>query len=204
MKIVGISGKIGVGKTTVARMLCDMVPTLERAAFSDILTREVAEKYSVPLINFYDAKETPVQPTPERIAVGWPEHMKTQAMAVCDLMQWYGTDVVRAGNPLYWVAAMREHLREIRDGGVTTAVIDDVRFPDEASMVRESGGLLVRIETYPGYSVPADMGALQNETALDGWKDWDRVFRPAYGEQHLREIAEELVIMAGMTRQGTV
>lgn len=192
VKIVGISGKVGVGKTTVARMLCERVPGMEKAAFGTIIKREIADKYAIPLVYFYEAKGASIYPTPERIAAGWPEQMKKRSITVRELMQWYSTGVVGAGNSLYWVAAMREHLREMRARGVAITVIDDARFPDEATMIRAASGVLVRIEAYPGYCAPADTGAHQSERVLDGWTDWDAVFRPEYGEEHLCAVVKSL------------
>lgn len=181
MQIIGISGKMGVGKTTVARMLCELIPGAERIAFGDILKREMAGIFGVPLGYFYDRKEMNVAATPERRAAGM-----TQSMTVRELMQWYGTEVVRKENPDYWVHAMREKLRNMRATGVPVAIIDDVRFPNEAALIKELGGSLIRINPYQGYEKDS---AHLSETALDAYAAWDACFAPEYGEVALSDVA---------------
>lgn len=51
-------------------------------------------------------------------------------------------------------------------------VVSEAEYFGEADMIRENRGILVRIETYPGYVI-SDEGARKSETALDGWAGWD-------------------------------
>ena len=188
MKLIGISGKMGVGKSTVANIIVKQVPGSERTAFGDILKRDVAEAYQLPLVYLYEAKHTVIHANAERIKAGWPEGR--EALTVRELLQWYGTDFVRAQNPDYWVVAMREHLRSLRD--VPLVVIDDIRFPNEADLIHALGGTLVRINPYPGYTVSPDIATHASETALDGWMDWDAEYTPAYGEEALKRVAMDV------------
>ena len=43
---IGISGKIGVGKTTVAKMLLKKFPSYKKIAFGDFLKQEVSQKFN--------------------------------------------------------------------------------------------------------------------------------------------------------------
>jgi len=192
MQLIGLSGKMGVGKSTVANMIVKQVPGAERAAFGDILKREVAEAYQLPLVYLYEAKHTVIHANAERIKAGWPEGIKT--LTVRELLQWYGTDFVRAQNPDYWIVAMREHLRSLRD--VPLVILDDVRFGNEANLVLELGGKLVRIEPYPGYTVSANIAAHASETALDEWDHWHAVYTPAHGEEELKRVAMDVIAEA--------
>ncbi|MDL2315620.1 hypothetical protein LJC59_00860 [Desulfovibrio sp. OttesenSCG-928-A18] len=189
MNLIGLSGKMGVGKTTVANMIKELVPGTERVAFGDLLKREVAERFDIPLAVFYHDKNKRICANPQRFEAGWPG--TRSVMTARELLQWYCTDLVRAQNPDYWTVAMREHLRTLR--GVPLVVIDDVRFPNEANFIKESSGMLVRIEAYPGYTVSADVAGHASETALDDWQTWDMVFRPELGEEALLGVAEGIL-----------
>ena len=83
------------------------------------------------------------------------------------LQHWGGAR--RAQNPDYWVVQLRDAIRNINqesvmgatgggaegdaavaDGGVTRLVIvDDMRYPNEADMLRGLGGVLIRLEVSP-------------------------------------------------------
>lgn len=58
--------------------------------------------------------------------------------------------------PDFWVNAWRHRVKDALMVN-RPVVTDDCRFPNEAAIVRELGGVLVRIiPAYPGYSAPAD------------------------------------------------
>ena len=58
------------------------------------------------------------------------------------IMQKVGTDAMRANWPTIWVEALR---RKLLDSPHTNSVITDCRFLNEAEMIRELGGYLIRI-----------------------------------------------------------
>lgn len=171
--IVGISGKIGTGKSTVARYLHEHLfhagyPVL-RQPFAGLLKSEVAEKFGFPRA-FCDTTEG------KDIVI---EHaLLPRPMRVREILQWYGTDVIRAEEPDYWVMAMDKLLEPVSSR--TVIIIDDVRFPNEADFVRRQGGLLVRLRPYNGWE-PGPYANHESETILDGYDAWDRVYCPEYG-----------------------
>jgi hypothetical protein len=172
--LIGISGKIGVGKTTLANEICKL-SGFTRTAFGDVLKREVSERFGFDPQLCYSA-------TGKEAVVFHPDFPNPNgAMTVRQVLQWYGTDVCRKQHPGYWVRRMNE---EIPDGDV---IIDDVRFPDEADFVRDRGGLLVRLLPYPEW-IPGEFAEHKSETALDGYKPWDLVLAPNFGG--LPEMAE--------------
>lgn len=78
-------------------------------------------------------------------------------------MQWWGTEYRRHSTPGYWVNKTRERIANIAAvGRANLIVITDVRFADEAAMVRELGGKLIQI-TRPGTGGGA--GTHESETA---------------------------------------
>mgnify|MGYP006896949256 CR=1 FL=1 len=65
--------------------------------------------------------------------------------------------------------------------------VHDVRFKEEAGLIRDMGGLVVRLEPYPGWK-PGPYADHQSETDLDDWQWFDLVLHPQFGQ--LRETAE--------------
>lgn len=64
-----------------------------------------------------------------------------------ELLQWIGTDVIRKRFPGHWVRLMEHRVRGLQDRVGKTALItvDDVRFEDEAELIRKLGGVVVHI-----------------------------------------------------------
>lgn len=132
MKLIGLAGRMGVGKDTVAAML--RPHGYERLAFADALRDEVAE-----------AIHTGDYPAPECLtaealeAFGMAKvaevYSKPTTPRMRALLQQWGTEYRRSQREDYWVSIMREKLATVE-----AAVISDVRFPDEADLVHELGG----------------------------------------------------------------
>ena len=77
---IGISGKMGTGKTTVARMLLAKFPQYQRKGFGDFLKEEVAERFNFPLECCYERKNE---------VVLHPD-LPNGAMSVRRILQWWG------------------------------------------------------------------------------------------------------------------
>ena len=166
---IGISGKMGTGKTTVARMLLAKFPQYQRKGFGDFLKEEVAERFNFPLEYCYKRKNE---------VVLHPD-LPNGAMSVRQILQWWG-DKRRRENQLYFVNKMRIFLDKYNK-----IIIDDVRFPEEAGLIRNYGGVLIRIHPYPGYKY-TEQSYYVSETALDGYHGWDLEFKPDFGKEFLR------------------
>ncbi len=144
MKLIALCGAAGAGKDTVA----DILPA-RKLAFADALYREVAEAWGIEqhVLRCRETKETPQ----ERLALfrcaddnfvvdsHFGDHWGV-ARSPRQILQWWG-DYRRAQDPDYFVKQMRP------DGDT---VITDVRFPNEAALVRQLGGQLWQIRR-PGY-----------------------------------------------------
>ena len=178
-QIIGISGKIGTGKSTVARMLLDELQAVDAwRDFGDELKREVSEKFGFPLKYCYtpEGKETVIL------------HHELPAcgqMTVRSILQWHG-EVRRKQDPQHWVRELQEWMLANRPNKL---VIGDVRYREEAAWIARHSGKLFRIEPYPEWR-PGTGARHKSETDLDSWKAWRMVFYPRYGK--LGEVAEKV------------
>jgi hypothetical protein len=82
----------------------------------------------------------------------------------------------------YWNKQLLVVLLVLAVKGAKGAVIDDVRLPNEATLVRTLQGALVRLDMYPGYHQAAAGAEHITETALDDWTDWDYRNAPEFGQ----------------------
>lgn len=142
MKVIGLVGRMGSGKSTVANYL--------------------TEQYGFKLVKFAD----PLKDMLRAVGIGEEEiegHLKNEP---CDLlmgktprfaMQTLGTQWGRESiHPQLWVRLWLE-----RAGRHNMVVCDDCRFPNEATTIRENGGKLIRI--IPDYEGFVDRG-VQHES----------------------------------------
>jgi len=179
MKLIGISGKIGTGKTALAEELVKLTGFV-RVSLADPVKQEVSWIYGVPLEFCYHKKSMRYPIADQHVIDGafyYPPHMAT----VRELLQWHGTEVRRKQNPDFWLIQMQKRLVELEFCDCPGAVIDDVRFEDEAEFVKDNGGVLVRIDPYVGWE-PGPAARHSSETALDKYEGWNIRCRPAFGE----------------------
>ena len=184
MNVIGLSAKIGCGKTTLAKMIADKWPgVVLRESFGNLLKQECSAHFGFPVGWCYsqEGKDHPVDFTV------YPSGVVLRT--VREALQWYGTDFRRRQDPCYWAKAMQEAIelgRAAHPGALI--IIDDVRFPNEAELVLEHGSLF-RIEPYDGWQ-PGPNAEHVSETALDGYARFSGVFRPTYGMTALALVAD--------------
>lgn len=167
MKIIGLSGKIGTGKTTLANLLRGVTEFRIRS-FAALLKKEVAEFFKMDMGIFYHSKDQWLC-LPEIVFVDGVKAVLPGAgkLTARRLLQWWGTEFRRGQDPAYWVNEMLRVLENDRREGAPGVVIDDVRFPDELELVEDMDGLTVRLEPYGGWSCAEEAAAHISETALD-------------------------------------
>lgn len=148
MKIILISGKAEAGKTTAANIikyyLCGIG---KRAAI-------------VPYGQY--VKDT------AKMIFGWDGQKDENGR---QLLQWWGTDVVRKKNKNFWVNTVMR-LAAVLDGEIDYLIIDDCRFPNEIDLWKdEYGYLTLRIER-PGHdnALNDKQRKHPSETALDDYE----------------------------------
>lgn len=139
-KLVGLVGYAGSGKDAAAEALVAVGWT--RVAFADPV-RQMALAID-PLIPCHVSRSGHLSAFVA--AVGWTEAKRHPE--VRRLLQRIGTEAVRdlLGQDV-WVTLAR---RKIAAAG-TSVVVTDVRFPNEAALIRSHGGALLRV-TRPGVS----------------------------------------------------
>lgn len=192
--IIGISAKMGCGKTTLAQHLQNLlardhafgegVPVLR--AFGDPLKQEVAEAFGFPLEHCYTtggkSASFPFVSGRNNVEDMALRHFGTGHATVRELMQWYGTDYRRAEDKDYWTKAFDSYVaQDLRMGN--HLIVHDVRFENEAEWVLRKGGIMLRLEPYDGWQ-PGDFAGHASETALDEWPRFTQRFRPGHGRLH--------------------
>lgn len=187
MIVVGLSGKIGTGKSTLAGLILERIPGARRASFGALIKDETAAFFGFPR-EWCDRRNKLTQVA----LVGEPAKLFGGTLAtVRELIQWYGTDYRRKENPHCWLWAMDHALAGFVSAGVPVAVIDDVRMPEEAHLVQGwTNAFLYRLEPYPGWE-PGPYAGHITETALDAFDEWDGRFAPGLGE--LPGLADRIV-----------
>lgn len=168
--IIGISGKMGTGKTTLADMLVDRLGG-KRESFASALRREVSELFGIPesLLGDREYKER------GKVTVG------NRIISPRQLMQWWG-GIRRDGNLNYWVN------QTVRKDVEPYMVIDDVRYWNEAEVIKKRDGILIRLEPYDDWQSGSGPDHA-SETELDGYPA-TLTFYPQYGE--LSKVADKV------------
>lgn len=128
--LIGIAGHKQSGKTTLAEMLCQRL-NLPHDSFAAPIRRAVADILGISVDALEVRKETPIK----WLGGQTPRH----------LMQTLGTEWGRQMiDGELWVKAL------IQRSGGSGAVVSDVRFPNEAEAIRNSGGKVIRL-IRPGF-----------------------------------------------------
>ena len=151
MKIIGLNGLPGAGKDTVADHLVAKHGFTKRG-FADPLYEEVAQAFDVTVDWLRDrTRKELVQPELmlNNALVREPEFVylmrdagvpPNRFLSPRQVLQQWGTEYRRAQNGNYWIDQMVNFL-ESRP----VVVIPDCRFLNEADLVRDLGGTLVRV-----------------------------------------------------------
>lgn len=159
--VVGLSGKIGSGKTTLGDELIAAAGDAVCCNFADVLKREVAEIYGIDVKRCY-AQEEKNRPISD-----------TETLTIGEALQNVGA-LRRATMPNYWLERLGEHVVSLQ---CKLVVIGDARHTNEAEWVRARGGLLVRLNGDPGGVRAASKRdhTHRSETELDDYAAFDLV-----------------------------
>jgi hypothetical protein len=142
MRLVGLAGRAGSGKSLVAQHLCDTGPGESRiTGFADLLKLSAARSLGVSF---------GPDDLGARAVRGWADQLKAgheirivdsggvvvHALSGRRLLQCFGTEGHReVFGESFWIDQM-----DFAPEGVDLLVVDDVRFPDEAQAILDHGG----------------------------------------------------------------
>lgn len=172
--LICMSGKMGAGKDTVAPLVMDMLRTYAGRAdeasdavhvsFSDALHTEVDRTMRIIMYSNHEkdaasiisrTMSTPMDQAFHMVDILWsPVHSESiissrdRSTSTREAMQYWGTEVRRASDADYWVNIMRDRVRELMSEH-RDVYITDARFPNEANLVHELNGMLIRLDVTP-------------------------------------------------------
>lgn len=206
MKLIAFSGKAQAGKTTSA-LHCIETFGGTKIALGDAVKEEVrdfiiscgvacddcnlwgsaADRAELLILNVSQWSRSDYRP--RRILtkyIEWASPTQVQ-ISYRQLLQVWGTEYRRAQREDYWCEVGKQKILST-DGKV---FIDDIRFPDEVEMIKNMGGIVIRIER-PGDARIATPDH-PSETSLDGYKGFDAHIINAGDVTDLQENVERLL-----------
>ena len=159
-RVVGLTGLKGCGKSTAAAALVRDFGFVE-VCFADALKDACVAMFGWTREELDDPK-------------GKEQTCEIWGVTRRKALQRVGTDLVRNTMPSafpelnlegsFWVEVMRHKIDRLIHAGVSRIVVSDVRFDDEAALVRDLGGIVVRIMR-PGSVASTDLHASETEMA---------------------------------------
>ena len=171
VRIIGIIGKKRSGKTTLAKMLQNSIQQdniLDKAgifSFATALKRVICELFDITpdIIEEYKTKPLEIYP-----------YLTTR-----QLMQIIGTDLLRSRWPAIFIHSVHRDIvrtMDIYSLGVpeyNVAIIDDVRFQNEAEYVRQNGFLVKLMDggdTCDAHISETELETIKADIHIHGWK----------------------------------
>ena len=160
VQLIGISGKLGSGKTTLCHYIREKAPQFEKKSFAENLRRIVSTLVNV------DVEAT-------RSITDKNVRLEKWGFSIGELLQLVGTEVVRSIHPDAWILSLFEY----HDEETSYWILDDVRFRNEADAIRSYGGVLIRLNGDPGECVhilsQSRNTSHASEVALDDYEHFD-------------------------------
>lgn len=180
IKVIALSGKAGVGKSSIAKDLVRIIAEehrihVNRVNFGDMLKSGCAKYYGFPALWCYSQKN-------KLCAVDGIE-----GITVRQAMQKYG-DMRREENVNCFVDDLLDDLHKMHSsvpaGEDIFVIVDDVRFRNELRLMKSLNAFTVRVTPYVGWK--PGLGASHiSETDLDNTPldDFDLAVRPPYAHR---------------------
>jgi len=130
--LIGISGPMGAGKTTLAKDLCNNLD-FTRFSFAGPVRQEVADGMGIDLQTLMTLEDVKGKSQFRQIYQAWGNGMRT----------------IR--RPDYWINKLFDHIESGEaqmeaNEAVNIVVIDDVRYPNEVQAIKDRGGMMIHLE----------------------------------------------------------
>lgn len=158
--LIGINGKLGSGKDTLASLI------KKHASVNNVVNKSFAYKLKI-MGAFLTGTEEPLWFSQEGKNVMLP----AWGMTIGEFQQKLGTEAIRNGlHTNAWVLALMADYDKIFNW-----IITDVRFPNEADVVKEHGGIVIRIDGDPAGVRARSSRNLNHpsEISLDNYENFD-------------------------------
>jgi hypothetical protein len=170
MKLIGLSGRKRSGKDTVYAIIQEEAERLRpaRVAFGDALKEEVADLLEVTV-----------------------QELEADKTRFRGILQWWGTEWRRHQNLNYWIDKTRAKILSL-EGTTDLVVVTDVRFPNEADLIEELGGLVVRVSR-PEADHAVDPHT--SEVVMDGYP-FEQILHNTGTIEDLRRAVRKLLLVA--------
>lgn len=142
--IIGICGFIGSGKDTIADYLVNF-HGFRRESFASTLKDAVSQVFGWDR-TLLEGRTKQAREWRERVDPWWAERLNMPTLTPRWILQYWGTEVCRAGfHDDIWIASLENKLRNSQDD----VVISDCRFPNEIQAIKNSGGCVIRVVRGP-------------------------------------------------------
>jgi hypothetical protein len=181
--LIGISGKIGSGKDTLAMMLQEYAKDfeihIEQKRFADKLKLITSVLTDAPILDCHTQE-------------GKKKLIPIFNMTIGQIQQKLGTEAMRNGfDKDVWVKALLSGY----DPLIHNWVISDTRFKNEADIIKNTDGYLIRLEGDPANvreTSDRDMNHI-SETDLDNYERFDVIYHNSSSLYDLQKFAERTI-----------
>ena len=142
--IIGVVGFISSGKDTIADYLVN-IHQFRRESFANTLKDAVSHVFGWDR-ELLEGRTKQAREWREQVDPWWAERLKMPKLTPRWVLQYWGTEVCRAGfHDDIWIASLENKLRNSTDD----IVISDCRFPNEIQSIKTAGGIVVGVTRGP-------------------------------------------------------
>lgn len=137
--IIGFSGIAGSGKDSCCNIIMKNYENWVKTSFAKSMKDAVAAMYGLPR-NMLEGDTKESREWREQPCEFWSKKLNIEGLTPRKILQNFGTQLVRTHvNENFWVDRLEFELETLIKEG-KNVLITDVRFPNEAEMIRSKGG----------------------------------------------------------------